>query len=218
MWSFLEQDLEISFTAISAGDFGRVLDRFDVLVIPSGFRSSGDRQKEALQEWVREGGVVLALGSSAFQCGESGLGLVSHQLRKSSAASKDEPKRKTRADVREERRLQQVPGNIVTVDLDMDHPLSFGQPSRIHGFIGSTRIFELEGNAGDVGVLAEEKPVVSGFISEENQKSLAGGVWLVEERVGRGKVVLFAGDPLFRSFWRGTADLFLNGLLLLVNR
>ena len=60
--------------------------------------------------------------------------------------------------------------------------------------------------------------MVSGFISEENQQALSGGVWLVEERMGRGKVVLFAGDPLFRSYWRGTADLFLNALLLLANR
>ncbi|MGE4633204.1 MAG: hypothetical protein AAEJ47_09215, partial [Planctomycetota bacterium] len=168
-------------------------------------------------DWVRGGGVVLALGSSAFECGESGLGLVSHEVRKAPEKEKSEPKRRTRADLREERRLQQVPGNIVQFDLDPDHPIAFGQSTRIHGFIGSVRIFDLKGDAGDVGVLAGENPVVSGFISEENQKALAGGVWLVEERMGRGKVVLFAGDPLFRSFWRGTADLFLNALLLLAN-
>lgn len=219
VWSFLEQEVGISFTSISAGDFGRNLDRFDVLVIPSGFRGSamGERSKEALADWVRGGGVVLALGSSAFQCGESGLGLVSHEVRKAPEKEKSEPKRRTRADLREERRLQQVPGNIVQFDLDPDHPIAFGQSTRIHGFIGSVRIFDLKGDAGDVGVLAGENPVVSGFISEENQKALAGGVWLVEERMGRGKVVLFAGDPLFRSFWRGTADLFLNALLLLAN-
>lgn len=220
VWSFLEQELDISFTTLSAADLSRSLDRFEVLVIPSGVRGSGwgDRQKDALRDWVRGGGVLLALGSSAFQCGESGLGLVSHQIRKAPEQEKSETKRRTRADMREERRLQQVPGNIVSIELDPEHPIAFGQSSRVHGFIGSTRIFELAGDAGDVGVLAEEKPVVSGFISEKNQKSLSGGVWLVEERVGRGKVVLFAGDPLFRSFWRGTADLFLNALLLLANR
>ena len=111
-----------------------------------------------------------------------------------------------------------MPGNIVSIELDPDHPIAFGQSPRVYGFIASPRIFDLVGNAGDVGVLAEQNPVVSGFISEQNQKALEGGVWLVEERVGRGKVVLFAGDPLFRSFWRGTADLFLNALLLLANR
>jgi len=111
-----------------------------------------------------------------------------------------------------------VPGNIVRIDLDPDHPISFGQSSRVHGFIGSARIFDLKGDAGDVGVLAGENPVVSGFISEQNQQALSGGVWLVVERKGRGKVVLFAGDPLFRAYWRGTADLFLNALLLLANR
>jgi hypothetical protein len=147
--------------------------------------------------------------------GESGAGLVSQKVRDVPDPEETETKRKTSADLKEERRQQQVPGNIVLIELDPDHPLSFGQPVNIHGFIGSARIFELSGGASDVGVLAGNNPVVSGFISERNQQALAGGVWLVEQRVGRGRVVLFAGDPLFRSFWRGTADLFLNGLLLL---
>ncbi len=220
VWSFLEQDLGVVSTTVSRSDLSGSLDRFDVLVIPSGFRGSawGNPQKEQLRDWVRGGGVLLALGSSAFQCGDGGLDLVSHRVRKNPPEKETEKKRRTRADLREERRLDQVPGNIVSVELDPDHPIAFGQPSRVYGFIASTRIFELIGNPGDVGVLAEENPVVSGFISEQNQKNLAGGVWLVEESVGRGTVVLFAGDPLFRSFWRGTADLFLNALLLLANR
>jgi len=44
---------------------------------------------------------------------------------------------------------------------------------------------------------------------------LGGGVWLATERSGRGQVVLFAGDPLFRSFWRQSSEVFLNALLLL---
>jgi len=217
VWSFLEQELGIAFTTVSATSLGRSLDQFDVLVIPSGMRSSalGERSKKALGEWVRGGGVLLALGSSAFQMGDSGAGLVSQTVRKSPPAEDETKVRKTTADVREERRLQQVPGNIVSIELDPDHPLAFGQQQRIHGFVGSARIFELSGSPADVGVLAGEDPVVSGFISGRNQQALAGGVWLVEQGVGRGKVVLFAGDPLFRSFWRGTADIFLNGLLLL---
>ena len=217
VWSFLEQEMGIEFTTVSAARLSRSLDLIDVLVIPSGVRGSslGDRTKKELAQWVRSGGVVLALGSSAFQMGESGLDLVSQQVRKVEEPEEKPKKRRTRADLREERRQQQVPGNIVSVELDPEHPLSFGQPPRIFGFIGSAKIFELSGGASDVGVLREEDPVVSGFISDENQQALAGGVWLVEQGVGRGRVVLFAGDPLFRSFWRGTADLFLNGLLLL---
>lgn len=220
LWSFLEQEMGITSTTVAASDLGRSLDRFDVLVIASGFRGSGwsDREKEEVRDWVRGGGVLLALGSSAFQCGESGLGLTSHRTRKLVPEKDKETKRRTRADLKEERRLDQVPGNIVSVELDPDHPIAFGQSTQVHGFIGSSRIFELVGDATDVGVLSQENPVVSGFISEENEKALEGGVWLVEERVGRGRVVLFAGDPLFRSFWRGTADLFLNALLLLTNR
>ena len=35
---------------------------------------------------------------------------------------------------------------------------------------------------------------------------------------GRGKVVLFADDPLYRGFWRGTAGLFNNAILMAPGR
>lgn len=217
VWSFLEQDLRIPFTAISASGLRRGLDDFDVLVLPSGMSSSaiGEGTRDVVRDWIRGGGVCIALGSSAIRvAGKNGL--VSRELLENQESSKEEdPRPKTRTEIREEQRKEQVPGNIVALDMDPEHPLGFGLPSRIHGFISSTRIFKVQGDGQDVAVLPENSPVVSGFISEQNQRRLAGGVWLATERSGRGQVVLFAGDPLFRSFWRQTSEVFLNALLLL---
>jgi hypothetical protein len=47
---------------------------------------------------------------------------------------------------------------------------------------------------------------------------LTGAAWASVESVGRGKVVIFAEDPLFRAFWRGTAGLFNNALLMAPGR
>ena len=56
--------------------------------------------------------------------------------------------------------------------------------------------------------------VLAGFTWPDNtERLLRGTAWAVVENVGRGKVVLFAEDPLFRAFWRGTAGLFNNALL-----
>ncbi|MBL6914939.1 MAG: hypothetical protein ISR35_06200 [Planctomycetes bacterium] len=216
VWSFLEQEMGIPFTAISASGLRRSLDDFDVLVIPGGMGSSamGEETLSSVKSWVRSGGVCIALGSSAFRIGGKD-GLISRATKETQRNPKEkEPKRRSRSEIREERRQQQVPGNIVSIDLDTEHPLSFGMPEKIHGMISSTRIFKLEGDGSDVGVLPGTSPVVSGFISDENQTQLSGGVWLVAESSGRGQVILFAGDPLFRSFWRQTSEVFLNALLL----
>ena len=57
--------------------------------------------------------------------------------------------------------------------------------------------------------------VLSGFAWPGNtERLLRGSVWAAVENVGSGKVLLFADDPLFRAFWRGTAGLFNNALLM----
>ena len=217
VWSFLEQEMGIPFTAISESALRRGLDDFDVLVLPSGLGSStlGESTRESLRNWIRSGGVCIALGSSALRvAGKNGL--VSRELLDNQESSPEEnPQPRTRTEIREEQRKEQVPGNIVALDMDREHPLGYGIPERIHGYVSSTRIFRVQGDGQDVAVLPGKSPVVSGFISEQNQRRLGGGVWLACERSGRGQVVLFAGDPLFRSFWRQTSEVFLNALLLL---
>lgn len=217
VWSFLEQEMGIPFTAISESALRRGLDDFDVLVLPSGLGSStlGESTRESLRSWIRGGGVCIALGSSALRvAGKNGL--VSRELLDNQESSPEEnPQPRTRTEIREEQRKEQVPGNIVALDMDREHPLGYGIPERIHGYVSSTRIFKVQGDGQDVAVLPGKSPVVSGFISEQNQRRLGGGVWLACERSGRGQVVLFAGDPLFRSFWRQTSEVFLNALLLL---
>ena len=175
----------------------------------------GESTRESLRNWVRSGGICIALGSSALRVSGKN-GLVSRDLLDNQESSKEEdPQPKTRTEIREEQRKDQVPGNIVALDMDREHPLGYGLPERIYGYISGTRVFEVQGDGQDVAVLPGKSPVVSGFISDLNQKRLAGGVWLASERSGRGQVVLFVGDPLFRSFWRQTSEVFLNALLLL---
>jgi hypothetical protein len=55
---------------------------------------------------------------------------------------------------------------------------------------------------------------LAGFTWPGNtEKLLRGSAWLAVENVGAGRVVLFAENPLFRGFWRGTAKLVTNAIL-----
>ena len=92
-------------------------------------------------------------------------------------------------------------------------PGAFGMPSELFAFMEGTRTFALAGDGGDVAAFSAE-PAASGFISEENVGKVSRRVYLAEERVGRGHVVLFAGDPNFRGFWHGLTGLFLNAVYL----
>jgi hypothetical protein len=45
------------------------------------------------------------------------------------------------------------------------------------------------------------------------ERLLTRTVWAAVDRQGRGNVVVFADDPLFRAFWRGTGRLLTNAML-----
>lgn len=220
IWSLFENDLDIGFSAVELSSLlSSDLSGFDVLVLPSGRgyrRAFSEEGIGTLKEWVSDGGVLVAIGSAAFALAKEGLGLVS----RSSAVEEDESEEeeeKVRRKIKElkaRRQERQVPGNIFRVDLDSDHPLAFGMPQEIHVFHESTRSFEISGGGGDVGAFTFD-PAASGFISEENIEKLAGRIYLAEERIGAGHVVLFAGDPNFRLFWHGLTGLFINSVFLL---
>lgn len=51
------------------------------------------------------------------------------------------------------------------------------------------------------------------MISGARRERIKGSAYVVAERVGRGQVISFAGDPHYRLFWRGTLPIFLNAAL-----
>jgi hypothetical protein len=74
-------------------------------------------------------------------------------------------------------------------------------------------VFEPAEGVETVAYFPDALTRISGVISPPNLKRLEEGSWLVTKRVGRGNVVLFADDPLFRLFWRASQPMFVNALL-----
>ncbi len=65
-----------------------------------------------------------------------------------------------------------------------------------------------------MAVFADKDVRISGFAWEKTEKMFPGNAYLIHEPMGRGKVILFADEPIFRLFWRGLEKMFLNSLLL----
>ncbi len=55
---------------------------------------------------------------------------------------------------------------------------------------------------------------MSGLLWPEARKRWADSAYATRERLGRGQVILFAGDPYFRAYFHGGKRLILNALLL----
>lgn len=224
-WFFLEDRLEIPFDALEASNIGSMaLEPYDVLVIPStggGFRGSlGDGGMEALEEWVRAGGTLIAAAGGARTIGEALAGVSGR-----GDLDEDEPDRderleqalRSREDRAAERWTEQTPGAILRMTLDPRHPISFGAGTDGHedaAFVLSLgSAFEPGSGFESVGYFPDQLETIAGIMSERNLERMSRSGWLAQANVGRGNVVLFADDPVFRMFWYSGFQLYTNAIL-----
>ncbi len=209
VWHLLSERFEIPVSLVDADNLrASNLSRYNTLVLAGG--SYGKLSAEAVQEWVRGGGRLIAVGSGAdWAISENLLDLKSRTFNLDKVVG-DRPF----AELADARGAHQIGGVIFEVELDTTHPLAFGYGKRATVFRNHSRFYDVPSKAGlTVGKYAEN-PLVSGYISAERLEQAPGAAAVVASRVGSGKVVLIMDNPNFRAFWYGTNGLFLNSIFL----
>lgn len=107
-----------------------------------------------------------------------------------------------------------TPGAAFATRLTSGHPLAIGLPKAPPVLIDGDLVLQTTGDPQqDVLTVATESPLVSGFAFPEAEQRLAGSLLASVEKHGRGAVILFAQEPAYRLFWRGTMPLLLNAAL-----
>ena len=132
---------------------------------------------------------------------------------KSDAARKDNSKRMPYRDQDDDFVKNRIAGAIMTVDIDRSHPLAAGLPRNdLPLFLAHADVFRLENDRFGTVAAYADKPLVSGYVSDENKKRLAGSAALTAERVGAGSVIMSAAALGFRGGWPGSRRLLDNAL------
>lgn len=219
-WFFLEQTLGLPFDAVPVDRLGAIrLDEYDVVVFPDMSASAlGKKQLEQIDDWVRRGGTIVAVAGGARVVAES---IARIEVRKGAEGEEKDLARALRG--RSARELEnwedRVPGTILPTILDADHPLAFGaglEGSRDRLFVLHTGGATFEPNEAfeTIAYFPEKLEKVSGVINGRSLERLSQSSWLAMTRVGRGRAILFADDPLFRHFWFATYPLYTNAILV----
>jgi hypothetical protein len=238
LWYFLERELRHPFVPVALSTIGgmHTLSDCNVFIVPSGGagairRELGSAGIKRLTQWVDDGGVLIAYDNAALFPGHDDVGLSTvkaigeeeedegregqeGQKKDSLPNSPDltPPLASPSADPDD---VERVPGSIFRATLDLSHWLTLGYRDR-------TLPVMLQGNTLLAPATRGDNPVVflgdslllAGFAWPENtERLLSETVWATAERRGRGQVILFAEDPLFRAFWRGPARLLTNAML-----
>ena len=183
------------------------LSRYNTIVMAGG--SYGDLPVEQVKAWVQSGGRLIALTSAVDWAVENDL----VQLEEKEGTDLDSLFRDLPYEALDEATgAQYIGGAIFEAEADPTHPLAYGYGEAVPIFrSGETFYVPLE-EAGANVLTYTERPLLSGYLSEERAEQVAGSAALVAHRCGEGNVILFAFNPNFRAFWYGTNGLFLNAL------
>ena len=214
VWHLLDTRVEMPLTKIRLNQFNRIsLKKYTTLIMVSGLYSQlsvGDINK--IKEWVEMGNTLITIGSA------SSWAIKKNIVKESLVKSKKDSifSRKRYVDARENIGKERIGGSILSVDLDLTHPLAFGYRDTSIPVYKNNNVFinSTKNHYSSVGIYSK-KPHIDGYISKNNMKNnIPGSSSLIVSKVKSGRVIIFADNPNFRGTWYGTNKLFLNAIFL----
>lgn len=228
LWHFLTRDLGASFTPVALGAIGNMddLHDFNVILLPDGSgsrmkRQLGDGGVAKLKAWVQSGGVLIGIGGAGDFAADKDVGLSTIATVGTDSGKADStiqadapPLESPSAPPRE--RPEWLPGSIFRATLDRTQWLTLGyEQDQLPVYLDGSTFWKPSRKGANPVVFTADSLTLSGFTWPDNtERLLKGTAWAVVENQGDGRVVLFLGDPLFRGFWRGTARLVTNAILI----
>ena len=222
VWHLFEQQLDYPVTLINADEIdGAALKNIDVLILPDGnYKFFNDKDATAeIKQWVHQGGKIIAIENAAAQIAKADWGI---KLKKSDDDDKKDDKKDDKNLYNDLKRFENreresiadfIPGSIYKLLLDDSHPLAFGYTANYFTLKQNGDLYEFMKDGWNVGVIKKENQV-AGFVGNRLKEKIKDGTVIGVQDLGRGSIVYFADDPIFRSFWENGKLMFANAVFL----
>ncbi len=222
VWHLFEQQLNYPITLINADEIdGAALKNIDVLILPDGnYKFFNDKDASAeIKQWVQQGGKIIAIENAAAQIAKAEWGF---KLKKDDDDDKKDDKKddknlyndiKRFEDRERESIADYIPGSIYKVLMDDSHPLAFGYTANYFTLKQNGDLYEFMKDGWNVGVIKKENQV-AGFVGNRLKEKIKDGTVIGVQDLGRGSIVYFADDPIFRCFWENGKLMFANAVFL----
>ncbi|HEX4953414.1 MAG TPA: M14 family zinc carboxypeptidase [Thermoanaerobaculia bacterium] len=217
LWHLLDRDVGLPHRRLELSQLKDGPRELDVLILPDGSgygEMLGEKGAQALERWVRSGGVVVAVGGSFAWLRQHGLAQVEAWKAKERKPGEGGDDQAPGLPGRLEERPIETPGAILATEMRASHPLAAGlrgPPSVLYQ--GSEVLLATGSLQGDVLWVRREAPVLAGLVWPEAEQRLAGALLVYHRPLGDGQIIAFAQDPAFRLFWRATMPMFLNAVM-----
>ncbi len=221
------------------------LQRYHVLLLPQTSSGSyatalGEGGIANIADWVRDGGVVVALGNATrfvahpdidwlpVRREEAAIVTEDDEEKPAPAAEEEDGKSTVAGSVidsldayraalmPEEASPDRVPGVLVRANTDPDHWLAAGVAPELHVLVRGSDIYtpaRLGKGTNVVSFADADSLLASGYLWEENLAQLAYKPFVVHAGMGRGEVIAFTQDPTVRAYLDGLNVILMNAIL-----
>lgn len=224
VWHYFERQLNYPVTVIGTDYFNTIqLHQYDVLIVPPGnYHLFDEAQLNRISEWVDAGGRLIltaqALNSFADKKGFSLKKFATDEAKKEAEKVAEQLKKENvlvRYEDSERKNLSSsIFGAIYKTTLDTSHPLAFGLGNTYYSLKTTTLRFDYLQNGWNVGTLRGKVKPLIGFAGIKANQSMENSLVFGVEDKGKGKVVYFVDNPMFRSFWENGKMLFSNAVFV----
>ncbi|WP_018691352.1 M14 family zinc carboxypeptidase [Algicola sagamiensis] len=214
VWHYLDIHLGISPTIVELDRLHKIqLSHYThVVMVDGNYQGISEALTEKVMRWVKQGGVLWGQRKAAKWLAQQGL--LKMSFKGQPELNKLFPGNTVRyAQQDDHASKKRIAGAIFATQIDTSNPLGFGlQEEALPVFKRGT--FSFKPHAfGAVNVATyQEKPLLSGFTAKPYQKALSGQTVLAAHKLGRGQVIAFADNPVFRGFWYGSSRLLGNAI------
>jgi hypothetical protein len=193
IWHFFEKELALPFRMFRVSELNRI-DELDIVVLPEGELSANELDQ--LKPWIENGGRLIIFGDAAYNF-VADFDISVQDLEDDYSATE------------REELSSLITGAIYKCDLlAKSSPLTFGYEG-YYSLRQSASNFSLK-NGKTILSLPENAHQVSGFVGSKAMLNQGNAMILGVENYGKGELIYFCDNPLFRGFWE-------NGKLLVAN-
>ena len=207
IWHLFDTRYDIKLTKLDVRNFSSAnISDYSTIIMPSS-RGLNSKNSDKMKKWVENGGTLIAYKNSLKWVEKNNL--VEYNFKETERTAKNisfEQKSNYFGS-------QAIGGAIFEVNIDRTHPINFGYKNKsISIFRNSTLFIEADKDSYNNPIIYSEKPLLSGYISEENLNNLKSTVPLKINKLNKGKIISITDNTNFRAFWYGTNKLLVNAI------
>jgi len=207
IWHLFDTRYNIKLTKLDVRNFSSAnISDYSTIIMPSS-KGLNSENSDKMKKWIENGGTLIAYKNSLKWVEKTNLVKYNFKETKRTAKNISFEQKSNYF------KSQEIGGAIFEVNIDRTHPINFGYKNKsISIFRNSTLFIEADKDSYNNPIIYSEKPLLSGYISEENLNNLKSTVPLKINKLNKGKIISITDNTNFRAFWYGTNKLLVNAI------